>query len=905
MSSARAMANKASAHASEMEHATCVPIATPHACGADELMSTRRGEDEARNHEVRCVPMTTRDDAMDATRATTRASRSRARTMTDLMCVSCARRAYKLGKKKRSYNQVELTFERQRVDNGNFSKASAKKVGTNAEETTMRIFEAAERTFGEDVPRQFQESALEYELKLYNGELARAVVYLVYAEPLKADVAPGKKSGVSDGHGYTWLPVSRDRCIKGCDGPILSAIQRFGKQGRTQKSAAATAAQTAPANPAADDKWKDSRNLFISIDEASNHVCPYNKCKVFRLLFGVYTHDTNEFLGSGVSGPIRVLANNDVPKGAAAMRVRCVLDGAWDGWNTGERSEEDLREIFKGMCANPPIGKPNQDKVRDKRPAEAPESARAAPSRAPAVKLKAATKRPIVKDSGVAPAKRSKAVLGRMLKNRQPKAQRALQELPNASNEQDALDMPPPESHDLSFLPLQMMASPLGTPPDADAAGFAGMFGTPVELMCSADMRDVLNTSDLPSLCTPGDQKQNTQFPGAEMMPPPTTGGLAHMRFTPGALPPMGSSGSLGSISLASLGSFGPLASAFKQTPAEFKAKTMSRAFTRSARKNAEAKATPNAFLASILASGNTVEGAVKSVKTAAPSVSVQKPTGSRRATRRALKDVENTVEPRTAAATAKVEAPPASMTTAVASAPGVSDEAFDDIPVRGLRSRQPSPNGLAPTRLLFSPVPKGMDAMHNFDDSDDEKIVANEAPWISPTGIRTYQAQRAKKEARTYKRKQTEASVSMPRMASVTDVGELVTAQKPSERAGGGKSRLSSFFVRPSNAPPPPELELGGVGNRTSKRKTRNSGAAVHFRGDVNFENAPSTSKRRARNEDVEQTLLSPQWPSKHSALSPVDTNVQSSMNSPGFMNSLKSMMGWPIGATGEGVDK
>ena len=190
------------------------------------------------------------------------------------------------------------------------------------------------------------------------------------------------------------------------------------------------------------------------------------------------------------------------------------------------------------------------------------------------------------------------------------------------------------------------------------------------------------------------------------------------------------------------------------------------------------------------------------------------------------------------------------------------------------------------------------------FDDSDDEKIVANEAPWISPTGIRTHQAQRASKDARTYKRKQAEASVSMPRMASVTDVAELVTAQKPNERAAGGKSRLSSFFVRPSNAPPPPEIKLGGVGNRTSKRKTRNSGAAVHFRGDVNFENAPSTSKRRTRSTDVEQTLLSPQWPSKRSALSPMDANNQNAINSPGFVNSLKSMMGWAIDAVTRGAN-
>ena len=32
-----------------------------------------------------------------------------------------------------------------------------------------------------------------------------------------------------------------------------------------------------------------------------------------RLLFGIFTEDSSRFLGSGVSGPIRVLANNDVP----------------------------------------------------------------------------------------------------------------------------------------------------------------------------------------------------------------------------------------------------------------------------------------------------------------------------------------------------------------------------------------------------------------------------------------------------------------------------------------------------------------------------------------------------------------------------------------------------------------
>ena len=47
-----------------------------------------------------------------------------------------------------------------------------------------------------------------------------------------------------------------------------------------------------------------------------------------RLLFGIFSEDGDAFLGSGVSGPIRVLANNDVPKGAACLRIRCSLAGA-------------------------------------------------------------------------------------------------------------------------------------------------------------------------------------------------------------------------------------------------------------------------------------------------------------------------------------------------------------------------------------------------------------------------------------------------------------------------------------------------------------------------------------------------------------------------------------------------
>ena len=182
------------------------------------------------------------------------------------------------------------------------------------DEDVLNIYEATERSFSVDVPEDMQDSALEYELKLYNGASVRAVIYLVYSEPL--GTAPGKSGlstggnapigmvgktktkagaggsgpagGVTDAAGMTWLPVTRGRCAKGCSGPILSAIQRFGKQGRTQKGAAAKDGDSGAAanKPGSDggDQWKDARNLFISIDEASNHVCAYgpNKCKIFR-----------------------------------------------------------------------------------------------------------------------------------------------------------------------------------------------------------------------------------------------------------------------------------------------------------------------------------------------------------------------------------------------------------------------------------------------------------------------------------------------------------------------------------------------------------------------------------------------------------------------------------------------
>ena len=283
------------------------PIITAHPNGFVE-----RTEPERETHEVRCVPPNvnlgeiSRCDVSPCcpTRPNLGPRPARAhparpvsvltihpRTPPDVASKSTRfpiNSAYKLGKKKRSYNQVELTFDRATAG----SWANAAEGAPNGD--VLGIYEATERGFSLDVPENVRDSALEYELRLYNGTSVRALIYLVYAEPLsRGSASSGSKSSkgftangsaaLTDKNGNTWLPVTRSRCAKGCQGPILSAIQRFGKQGRTQKGApGASAPDAATANDR--DKWKDARNLFISIDEASNHVQAFgpNKCKIFR-----------------------------------------------------------------------------------------------------------------------------------------------------------------------------------------------------------------------------------------------------------------------------------------------------------------------------------------------------------------------------------------------------------------------------------------------------------------------------------------------------------------------------------------------------------------------------------------------------------------------------------------------
>ncbi len=120
-------------------------------------------------------------------------------------------------------------------------------------------------TGSQDPTSDLTGSVLEYELVLSSGFKVWVAIYLVYAKALGPDEEEGDEfnEAVEEGSSkYSWKPVTRACCIKGCVGPILGTIQRYGKQGKVQGL-----------NNAADSGGvqQDTRNLYISIDEASNH----------------------------------------------------------------------------------------------------------------------------------------------------------------------------------------------------------------------------------------------------------------------------------------------------------------------------------------------------------------------------------------------------------------------------------------------------------------------------------------------------------------------------------------------------------------------------------------------------------------------------------------------------------
>ncbi|KAL4418676.1 hypothetical protein ABPG77_010623 [Micractinium sp. CCAP 211/92] len=267
-------------------------------------------------------------------------------------------RAYKLGKKRWSYNQVEVRL----VD------------GSGARKATIQ-----QATFVPDAPfpALCQDSAVCFNVALTNGHHLQTHLYIVYdsdsseggicpprsprasrhtprapaqlrheppsgaasssgsADEADDAEAPMARAGSSGGSSdadrkCTWTMVTRRECCKGCQGCILRPIQRFGRLGKRQWGEG----QAEPAEPqeGPGTAMKEPKFMYVSIDEACTHV----DAPAFRLLAAVYDKAGQRLLASGVSPPIRVLANNDVPTGAARIPLEAQLPSDWEGWAAAE-----------------------------------------------------------------------------------------------------------------------------------------------------------------------------------------------------------------------------------------------------------------------------------------------------------------------------------------------------------------------------------------------------------------------------------------------------------------------------------------------------------------------------------------------------------------------------------------
>ncbi|EFN59768.1 expressed protein [Chlorella variabilis] len=228
-------------------------------------------------------------------------------------------RAYKLGKKRWSYNQVELVL------------------GEEGGTRTAAVQQALHAS-GAKFPEAHQDSAVGFLIQLESGVKVQAHVYLCYdRQPGDACGASGSGRGrgpalVPGSDHFAWNLVTRKHCCKGCEGRVLRSIQRFGRLGKRCRGGEAKAApppEPAPidangeagAAPAGHGSRKDPRYMYLSLDEACTHV----DAAAFRLVAGIYNRQGTRLLTTAVSPPIRVLANNDVPTGAARISLEARL----------------------------------------------------------------------------------------------------------------------------------------------------------------------------------------------------------------------------------------------------------------------------------------------------------------------------------------------------------------------------------------------------------------------------------------------------------------------------------------------------------------------------------------------------------------------------------------------------
>lgn len=209
-------------------------------------------------------------------------------------------RAYKLGKGKCSYNQVELVFKLEDPRNpGDGSQV-------------LEIEEAIEIPVGNDVEPHLVDSCLKYKVQFKGGYHLKCYLFLVYAT---CHGTTWNKQGEAQ---YHWVPVTRNQCQKGCSGPLLRGLQRFGKLPRRNSWSLGDGGV---------DASKDPKKLYIAVDEASNHMNKWLDTTLkFRLLLATFT-EGQELVGSSVSSSLRVLSNNDTPLGSASFQLPCTIRG--------------------------------------------------------------------------------------------------------------------------------------------------------------------------------------------------------------------------------------------------------------------------------------------------------------------------------------------------------------------------------------------------------------------------------------------------------------------------------------------------------------------------------------------------------------------------------------------------
>lgn len=151
--------------------------------------------------------------------------------------------------------------------------------------------------------------------------------------------------------------MDRCSCQRGCAGPVLRAIQRFGKLGKRSWGGTPTPDVTDRTNH----NMKDMRYMYLSFDEAGTHV----GCKSFRLVAAVYDENRETLLGTACSPPVRVLANNDVPTGAAHLQLMMALPATWSGWATApDPVEPSFAARFAAIMDTPSPAKAQRRKVR-------------------------------------------------------------------------------------------------------------------------------------------------------------------------------------------------------------------------------------------------------------------------------------------------------------------------------------------------------------------------------------------------------------------------------------------------------------------------------------------------------------------------------------------------------------